>query len=379
MGNNASGPSIQSEKDQAQSHTPRPDSNMDRAMRNHPTTSVMNSTKQDQDTDRPPPVKKKQYSSIMAFRLSDDARSWIKSNRTPIATGIASVSSTLIAYPLDFVKARMQSYNTRFGATAYDAWKHEGIKGMYRGCLTPIYTIAFVRVISFTTFQSSKHFYDDFSKLQFGVSPLDMANAPGQYPNIHTFGCFFFAGCAAGAVIPAFAAPFELLKLKSQLAGKMARDSNAKAGSAKFKTGTWGPALDMIRERGVFSLWKGFGYHLARDTLGTAIYFSVYEAIKQTLANARGNDPTDRRASMLAGGFCGMASWIIIYPIDVKKTLYQKRFLSGEPLKGPSGNKLNYLNAAGYRGLGVSMVRSGVINAMFFPVFESLKRVINAL
>lgn len=138
-----------------------------------------------------------------------------------------------------------------------------------------------------------------------------MANAPGQYPNFHTFGCFCFAGCAAGAVIPVFAAPFELLKLKAQLAGKMARDSG-KTDPSKIKTGTWGPALDMARERGILSLWKGFGYHLTRDTIGTAIYFSVYEAIKQTLANGRGNDPTDPRASMLAGALCGMASWIIV-------------------------------------------------------------------
>lgn len=138
-----------------------------------------------------------------------------------------------------------------------------------------------------------------------------MANARGQYPNLHTFSCFFFSGCAAGAIIPAFAAPFELLKLKAQLAGKMARDSG-KTNPANVKTGTWGPALAMARERGVLSLWKGFGYHLARDTIGTAIYFSVYEAIKQTLANARGNDPTDRRASMFAGGLCGMASWVIV-------------------------------------------------------------------
>lgn len=111
----------------------------------------------------------------------------------------------------------------------------------------------------------------------------------------------------------------------------MIRDNPGRTSPTDMKTGTWRPAAQMIRERGLFSLWKGFWLHLgnfsftladteysltpssiARDTLGTAIYFSVYEAVKQTLANARGHDPTDRRASMFAGGLCGVVSWIFV-------------------------------------------------------------------
>lgn len=124
------------------------------------------------------------------------------------------------------------------------------------------------------------------------------------------------------------------MKLQSQLAGKMIRDNPTRTTTKNFKTGTWGPAWQQICERGFFTLWKGVWFHLgnfllytltltdpeylltysstARDTLGTAIYFSVYEAVKQTLANARGHDPTDRRASMLAGGLCGIFSWIFV-------------------------------------------------------------------
>lgn len=41
--------------------------------------------------------KQQQSESIYAFQLSDGAKLWVKKNRTPIATGIASVSSTLLA------------------------------------------------------------------------------------------------------------------------------------------------------------------------------------------------------------------------------------------------------------------------------------------
>lgn len=311
---------------------------------------------------------------VYAFQFNDECRRWFKEHRTPIATSFASVSSTLVAYPLDFVKARMQAYNTKLVPTLVEAYKHEGVKGMYKGCITPIYSIALVRMISFSTYNEVKHRYDAYSQRRFGVSPLDMANATGQYPNIHTISCFFVSGAAGGAVIPWVAAPFELVKLQSQLAGKMVRDNPVRTSTNKIKTGTWRPALQMIRERGFFSLWTGFWLHLARDTLGTAIYFSVYEAVKQTLANARGHDPTDMGASMFAGGLTGIVSWIIIYPIDVKKTQYQKRFLSHEVIKETA--TINFFKASGYRGLGVSMLRSGVINALFFPAFEACKRVL---
>lgn len=76
---------------------------------------------------------------------------------------------------------------------------------MCAGCVTPIYTIAFVRTISFSTYQKAKYGYDAFSRQAFGISPLESANAKGQYPNIHTFTCFALSGAAAGAVIPIFA------------------------------------------------------------------------------------------------------------------------------------------------------------------------------
>lgn len=86
-----------------------------------------------------------------------------------------------------------------------------------------------------------------------------------------------------------------------------------------------------------------------------------------------------------------------IYPIDVVKTQYQARFLSGDHQTGST--KINFLNRAGYRGtsapwiisfktnslltyptgLPVSIARSGVINAIFFPIFERYKRSINGL
>ena len=48
----------------------------------------------------------------------------------------------------------------------------------------------------------------------------------------------------------------------------------------------------------------------------------------------------------------------------------------GEPVKMP---KIQFFNPKMYRGLGVSMARSCLLNAIYFSSFESIKKYINKL
>lgn len=67
-----------------------------------------------------------------------------------------------------------------------------------------------------------------------------------------------------------------------------------------------------------------------------------------------------------------------IYPIDVAKTVYQKSLLSagtGKAERPP----IRFSGVGSYRGLGVSVIRSCVINAIFFSSFEKVKRHINQI
>ena len=117
-----------------------------------------------------------------------------------------------------------------------------------------------------------------------------------------------------------------------------------------------------------------------RDTLGTGIYFATYESGKQLLVKFQGSDsPTSPLSVAISGGLCGLVSWACIYPIDSAKTHYQRNCLTkarGQPVTVP---KIQFFNMAMYRGLGVSMARSCVINAIFFSSFELVKKRINGL
>lgn len=115
--------------------------------------------------------------------------------------------------------------------------------------------------------------------------------------------------------------------------------------------------------------------------LGTGIYFMTYESIKQTLTSYRGdNSPTNAFSVLFAGGFCGVASWALIYPIDSAKSIYQRNCLTssdnGVVKEAP---KIEFFNKRLYRGLGVSMGRSCLVNSIFFSSFEFVKKKINAL
>ncbi len=115
--------------------------------------------------------------------------------------------------------------------------------------------------------------------------------------------------------------------------------------------------------------------------MGTAIYFMTYESSKQLLTTYRGDkSPTNPFAVVVAGGLCGVASWAMIYPIDSAKSIYQRNCLtSGKGEKPKKAPKIQFFNRRMYRGLGVSMGRSCVVNSIFFSAFEFIKKQINAL
>ena len=268
------------------------------------------------------PSAQSRTSSIFAFQTSSDVKKFAKKYRTEIAASTSSVLSTYLAFPLDFTKSRMQSYETQFVHTVKDAYKAEGIRAFWRGVGPPIFSVTLVRTISFSIYQRAKYAYDRSLKNLTGQSPLELANKPGSYPSFLTVACFAPAGATAGAAITTMSCPFELTKLNEQLAGKEARQPMADGSAPKAsKTGAWVTARRLVRDRGFFGLYAGYRLHLLRDTIGTAIYFTTYESAKQLMANARGKSPTSPYAVVIAGGLCGIVSWVTVRLTDITYTL----------------------------------------------------------
>ncbi|KAF2002728.1 mitochondrial carrier [Amniculicola lignicola CBS 123094] len=315
---------------------------------------------------------------------SEQAKKWTKRYRTEVAASTSSLLSTFAAYPLDSVKTRLQAYQfNSFTDCVRKTYQIEGFHGFWRGVWSPLASITLVRTVSFSIYQKSKYAIDDSIYRLTGSSPLVIANTKDAWPTFSTVACFGLSGAIAGAAITAIACPFELTKLSAQISVLMAdtKDGDHKNDAVRKSyqnLGTWRTAQNLIKHRGWMGLYSGFSLHLLRDTLGTGIYFITYESAKQILANARGNAPTTPLAVVVAGGLCGLVSWACIFPIDTVKSIYQRNCLISGKDKA-ARPKVQYFHPRMYRGLGVSMSRSCVINAIFFSAFEFTKKRVNRL
>jgi hypothetical protein len=339
-------------------------------------------------------IQERKQPETSTLKPEGQQKKWAKRYRTEIAASSASVLSTFAAFPLDSIKTRMQTYKyDSFTDCVRHTYKTEKFGGFFRGVAAPMASVTLVRTISFSVYQKSKYTYAAWFKQNFGFDPLVHVNTPGTYPTFSTIACFGAAGATAGSFITLVACPFELTKLSAQVSVLMAERTgvtttsmsdplNSKAVAASYQNkGTFKTAKNIVKHRGIAGLYSGFSLHLLRDTLGTAIYFMTYESCKQLLTTFRGDkSPTNPVAVVLAGGLCGVASWALIYPIDSAKSIYQRNCLThcrGEKVeKAP---RIQFFNKRMYRGLGVSMGRSCVVNSIFFSAFEFIKKQINAM
>ncbi|KAG5951493.1 hypothetical protein E4U53_002975 [Claviceps sorghi] len=320
-------------------------------------------------------------------RGRDHANSFVKQYRTEIAASSSSVFSTLAAFPLDSVKTRMQTYQYNgFVDCVQHTYRTEHLAGFFRGVMAPMASITLVRTVSFSIYQRAKYAYAAWVKRNMNYDILRHVNRAGTYPNLYSVACFGAAGATAGSIITFIACPFELTKLSAQVSVLLAeragncQKSRAVASSYQNK-GTLRTMANIIKHRGVLGLYTGFQLHLLRDTLGTGIYFMVYESGKQIGTTLAGDNPNNNKLAVVtAGGMCGLVSWAMIYPIDSAKSIYQRNSLlhsRGEKVK--PAPRIEFFKRHMYRGLGVSMSRSCLVNAIFFSSFELIKKRIKTL
>ncbi|KAJ1931046.1 hypothetical protein GGF37_007521, partial [Kickxella alabastrina] len=107
------------------------------------------------------------------------------------------------------------------------------------------------------------------------------------------------------------------------------------------------------------------------------IYFASYETVKETLRRLTGSDTTGPLTHMLAGGTCGVVSWLLIFPVDLVKSTMQSQVLKP---KGTQEYKSAWqcvrsiyskVGSTGfYRGISVSLIRAFPIHGLNFVVYE---------
>lgn len=99
--------------------------------------------------------------------------------------------------------------------------------------------------------------------------------------------------------------------------------------------------------------------------LGTSLYFTSYDTLRFLLDEKRSNigiPPT--LIPFFCGSTCGIASWFLVYPIDLVKTRVQRDALSGVQDRESAISIFRRLKSKGiarlYKGLGISAGRSAL-------------------
>ncbi|BDD61183.1 hypothetical protein MPDQ_002628 [Monascus purpureus] len=303
----------------------------------------------------------------------------LKKYDTQVASAVSTVCATLSVTPLDNVKTRMQSHNfsNAFQCIRYIR-RNEGYRGFIAGALPPLATVTTVRVLNFSTYNVAKSAISDFITNITGKSPLENQNKPGSSPTLASLATFTAAGMIAGIVSTPIACPFELAKNVVQTSVLMANRAMASPGAAadpslrnKPRLNTIDAFKQIVARHGFRGLYTAFHLHAMRDMIGTGIYFSVYETVKQLAAKELGQGHLPLGGPMIAGAICSTVPWFCTYPLDTRKTRAQSVLLGKTNEVGEASAAV--AKASMYKGLPTLLIRTGVNNMILLSLYEYIK------
>lgn len=223
---------------------------------------------------------------------------------------LAGAFGAFMVYPIDLVKTRMQNQRgadpgQRLYKNSIDCFKkvvaNEGFVGLYSGVLPQLVGVAPEKAIKLTVNDIvRKHFTDKTGQIWYGHEII--------------------AGGSAGACQVVFTNPLEIVKIRLQIQGEMAKTNGAPKRSAMW----------IVKNLGLAGLYKGASACLLRDVPFSAIYFPTYSHLKKDVF---GESPTKNLGVvqlLTAGAIAGMPAAYLTTPCDVIKTRLQVEARKGE-------------------------------------------------
>ncbi|KAI8820456.1 mitochondrial carrier domain-containing protein [Fimicolochytrium jonesii] len=379
-----------------------------------------------------PPTTTTGGGTVERYLTKEHFASLVRQHAVTISATSAAITCVFIGFPFDSIKTRMQAF--RYPSTiacVRQTYNAEGIAGFFRGVVPVATSVAVLRSISFSLYNSGKSEIKGF--LPSGMDPLTAIMIQSS-----------LSGSFSGMVLATLNAPIEFIKVQKQLERLSFTPSNAAAtkiaeeaiksvptaaaglgegattvdpksvaestrrpshGSSHGSSSTQPPktsstpiisrpsppstpasspqttkstaqwAKHIVVLKGPQGLYSGFPMHLLRDALGTGMYFCGYETVKHLMT------PTGATAGplthMLAGGLAGTCSWVVLFPIDITKSVIQREALHDQPKYKSS---LHFIRARWakqgirgfYVGIGPQLLRSFPVHSINFLVYEQM-------
>ncbi|KAG7263032.1 hypothetical protein CRUP_009438 [Coryphaenoides rupestris] len=247
--------------------------------------------------------------------------------------GVAGLVGVTCVFPIDLAKTRLQNQQ---GAQVYKGMldclaktvRSEGYFGCYRGAAVNLTLVTPEKAIKLA---ANDIFRQRLSK-------------DGQIPLWGEM----LAGCGAGTCQVVVTTPMEMLKIQLQDAGRLAAQRTvptpAQAGAPGLapslvapppvpppcRTSATSITLELLKTRGLTSLYRGAGATLLRDVPFSMIYFPLFANLNAmgprgvgAGCQGDGNERAPFLQSFMSGCVAGSVAAVAVTPLDVIKTRLQ--------------------------------------------------------
>ncbi|ORX78520.1 mitochondrial carrier [Anaeromyces robustus] len=336
-------------------------------------------------------------------RIKNYVENVIVNNKTSISAASASIIGTLVGYPFDSIKTRMQTYNYgKMRNCIKLTYRSEGLRGFYRGVGPPLITISIVKSISYSIYDRTKEFVDRY------IDPTSLYGLTISSS---------IAGVTSGYLSAVISCPLELIKMQRQIEQLLVRQSsitasiNEETAKQAAKTAAKQAAKTVAKQstsntvkesaqqtaksvttqttktvvkntNGIRGLYRGFMFQGLRDAFGTGVYFCAYEISKKLLTI--GDRESNHVTHFFAGGIAGIASWIGIFPIDLVKSKLQIDAKSKHKMYKNQLQCIKYIYKTSgvrgfYQGISSCLIRAFPVHALNFVVYEHALRLCKKL
>lgn len=218
---------------------------------------------------------------------------------TSISSFLAGGISRSLVYPIDTVKAKLQVQQvklhpqfTSISGAFRVTFAEEGLRGLYRGMSMSILASFPANCIYYSTYEAAKQFLIQSAWPQFAV--------------------YFAAGMFAETISCVIFVPIDVIKERLQV------QSNIKEYSYKNSTDA---LVTILNTEGVRGIYKAYGATLASFGPFSAIYFTIYEALKE-------NSVGKKKEIGLVNSICcsaaaGAFASFVTSPLDMVKVRMQ--------------------------------------------------------
>ena len=294
-----------------------------------------------------------------------------------LSGSLGAMASGAVTHPIDLVKVRMQLYGQGSEAsgasaaskaplkappgmmrTGYLVVKHEGTFGLYKGLSASLMRQA------------------SFIGTKFGAYDLLKSAVPKDADGGLSFWKMTLCGLGAGAIGAAVGNPADLAMVRMQADGRLPLELRR-----NYRHG--GEALmRVVREEGVFALWRGCAPTVNRAMIVTASQMAVYDKSKAVIlkeSGAKDGLAVQTGASFIAGVVAALTS----NPIDLAKSrlMTMKPDAEGRmPYTGTMDCIVKTARSEGlgalYKGLIPTAARQVPLNMVRFISVEAMKKLL---